>query len=290
MQQTETPTTDIPDDFILIEVGTGTPFGLSHYELAYTCGLRAHLNHEAFVRSPFLIGNYYQNVGSILHGLLKQHHGVGFFNLDQIAYDKHVDDRERSSAERIYRKYRLENPPTEFGMVLRAEAGYGWGKRATKDLRKRVSAAVGAGPLPYTFQPDLEVYLDTAAVKRVESKRKVKLAGPGVYLVDHKTYADWMSCDDRYLWGLQGTAYQLAWEAVYDKRPKGLIFNLLDRNDGVKTLFHSYPTPPRIRRLHDWFKLVRVHLEAHGRQFKNPNACFQADVCPHFTRGLCPGF
>lgn len=279
-------------DFTLIEVGTGTPFGLSHYQKVYDCGKRAHLDHEFFRDgTASLLGDYYQNVGSIVHGLLKPHYQTGLYNVDKVRYNKKVQDRERKAAEKIYRKYRLKYPPDFWGKVVEVEQPYGLARRGAQQQRRAIADAVGAAPLPYTFQPDLVVYLTKADLKRINVARGLSLKREGFYLVDFKTYGnEWGLEEDRYLWGLQGTAYPLGWEAANKKKPVGIIFDLIGRDETDETIFQPYPSPPRIRRLHDWFKLIKRHIEAHGPQFANPNNCFTKDVCPHWSRGACPGF
>ncbi len=274
---------------LVIELGHGTPFGIHFWMYWLGCAWRARLNTEHRKELMQLPMRYdptdWRPVGTVVHGLLGQHYRGGLFNVDNIVYSEQVDDRIRRKAEEVYRAYRLRFPPDELGEVRAVEATYG----LAPAQRKPVGLAVGAYPLPFTFGPDVEVFISKGKAKDLKKTRNIDVV-PGLWLVDHKIIG-WVKSEERYVQGLQTTSYCMGHYGLYGRKPNGMLTNLIPRDDkDYRTLVTPFPNAVKIQRLHAFFDLIKEKKEKLGDKWKNPAECVDGrDPCIWWDRGVCYG-
>ena len=272
---------------MIIQLGHGTPFGIHYWMGWWECAKRARLNteHRAELIQLGMGGNEWMQVGTIVHGLLGQHYRSGLFNLDNIVYAEKLDPKYRQKAEEVYRAYRLRFAPDELGEVVNVEAVYGLAPAE----RKSVGVAVGAYPLPYTFGPDLEVYIDKKRAAALRESRNI-IVKPGLWLVDHKSVG-WVKSEERYVQGLQTTGYCVGHHGLFKRKPMGMLTNLIPR-DGkdYRMLVTPFPDRVKIQRLHHFFAMIKEKMEKLGKAWTNPAACVDGrDPCTWWERGICYG-
>ncbi len=271
----------------------GSGSGLSYYsQWAGGCPKKATLDTAA--REKFTgdssTGSHALGIGRILHAFLELHYKRGMkgvFDTSVVKFSDVVDDGERTEAEAIFRSYRINHPPDEWGEVVECEDKY----PKTKSQAAAIEEAVGISP--YTFTPDLVVNIGAKQVRTLQDTRGLILPKPGLYMVDHKSEGMWdAAAMDRHTNKQQFTAYQLGYNAANPKRPVlGLIDNILMKTKGydVRTLFIPPPGKLAIQSLHSFLRYCVTMMKVMPDwAVPTDYNCFPRGKCCYwYTEGSC---
>lgn len=242
-------------------------------------------------------------IGTIVHAMLELYYKLAMLKgpakplalkttairfVDDAGDPADIADEARIEADRLFRAYRVQFPPTELGRVVGVEE---------QVEGSRVEHAVGVSP--YTAKPDLIVQLTKVDCKRLWKTRRIKV-WPGYWLVDHKTegepsaeqlLAGWAP-DEAFADSIQFTAYMLAYQAKYPRRAvEGLLVNVIPKSKRpeFRTLVVPWPSMKKIAVLRTFLDHAssRQHRALRlGHAPANITYCFAYNQpCPF--RGRC---
>src|SRR6185369_4991986 len=270
--------------------GSGT--GISYYKRWLGCCNSAWLSEQPDIEQPKKSA---LEIGTIAHAFLKMYHKreEKDFNPEAVAFidtngDPYlIDTTARVEAERLFRAYRGEFKPTEFGKIVAVEQPLPPPNDAT--MAAKICDAVGVEP--FTFQADLVAKISEADCERLRTTRALDLPGPGYYLVDHKTESRHDSnVVDKWMNELQFVAYPVGWNAVYPKtQVRGTIVNIIFKTKVVDFMLFFVPTPNahRVRVLQSQLALAVHNMTEHTRQTNTKHCWDYHGVCHWLNVGLC---
>lgn len=279
-------------DPILQTIHTGgSGSGISYYKRWLGCSLKAW-----FQEQPNLPPEESDNldIGTITHSFLKMYHAreLGIEELGRVQFQQangslyEFKPDVRLEAERLFRAYRANFKPTEFGKVVMVERQF-----PGMDMTAGWAIAKAVGVDPFTFQLDLGVKISEADCVRLRTTRQLDLPGPGFYIVDHKTEGRHDAfIVDKWMNELQFIAYPLGLHAALPSLDiKGTIVNIIYKTKVVdfQLLFVPYPSEIKIRILHNQLALAVHNMVEHTKQANVSRCLDYYKVCHFLESGLC---
>jgi hypothetical protein len=274
-----------------IKKSGGSGRGVSYWAVAALCGRKAalaaqHPDIDSFGESTAL------SVGSYYHAL-KEMWLTGQFAEDLIIDVEPTLDLEWAEAVRLFAWHREMFPKGYWGQPVAVEL-----KMPINDEHK-AKVVDWIGHDESTGQCDLVVKMSAQDVARIQEDRSIELAGPGVYIIDHKTSGmrkSEMDARASYTQSLQAKKYMFMLGLAFNEPVQGMIFDVLvkhkqlrrydeGRNGASVQTFFTRPGQEDGR-------VVRAAIDfgkgARDRAEPNPFACFDyGRECVFLSKGIC---
>lgn len=275
--------------------GSGT--GYSYYNKWAECGQKATLDEELRVQGlPTSSQNFFTERGIFLHAFLAIHYKGRPFDTTLIRFSDVIYEDALTEADRVFRAYRIDHEPNEFGKVLEIESELydeeGKPTRWNSEVQTQLEAAVGIAP--YTFRPDLIVQLGVREVQRLRpSFANPELLQPGRWLVDHKSGSQQhANLFERRQWSHQYSGYITAWNTAQPKMSvRGLISNEIICVKEPKVLRYAIVmNADNDTARHDYYRGVSEIMSnpiLRSWPRSSPEVCFGHGTCKHFVEGTC---
>lgn len=264
----------------------GSGFGLSYWGRWSGCGKAAHLEAAAEDNAGDSIPSYFQ-IGSAYHGFKELYYLRGAnrpFETSAVQFSDVIDDEWRAEGERLFRYFRANHAPDEWGDILHVEDIF--------DLENSLELL---GIPKYTYQPDLVIKTTRKSVKNLKESRGIELEPNKIYLIDSKTQSSWQGVDvDRFIYSHQRTAYMVAYNHGKPEKEQasGFIHDVIlkRKQPEVKTIPNlGYPNENDIKSLKAFLDLCFYNYSNH-RDRANPSTynCFpMTGTCKWFLNGMC---
>lgn len=269
----------------------GSGRGVSYWSVPAMCGRKRRLMSEhpdvdpIFDRTALDLGTYYHFLKEMwLKGEMPE--GV-CLDADP------VQDIEWGEALRLFNWHRQYFHREYWGAIVAVELKM----PVNEDHAKAIEDYFGHGEV--TGACDLVTRMSQADVERIELEREVKLNGPGIYIVDHKTSGARKSeMDGRstYTASMQCLTYMHMLNLAFNEPVKGMIFDVLVKHKTLRRFDEgrngsSVQTFVAIPREEDGSVVKAAMAYArHQRDanFANPFACYDyGRECVYLSRGLC---
>lgn len=269
----------------------GSGRGVSYWVVPAMCGRKRRLMSEHPEVDP-IVDRSALDLGTYYH-FLKEIWLKGEMPEDVVIDADPVQDLEWGEALRLFNWHRDYFPRDYWGQIVAVELKL----PASEDHAKKIEQEFGHEEV--TGACDLIVSMTEADVQRVELDRGVKLNGPGIYIVDHKTSGNRRSDMDarsNYTASMQCLTYMYLLNLAFGKPVKGMIFDVLVKHKNLR----RYDEPRGGSSVQTFVAFPReedgnvvksaLALAKHQREENraNPFACYEyGRECVFLNRGLC---
>lgn len=269
----------------------GSGRGVSYWVIPAMCGRKRRLmsDHPDIDsigdRTALNLGTYYH--------FLKEIWLKGEMPEDVVIDADPVQDLEWGEALRLFNWHRSYFPRNYWGSIVAVELKL----PASEEHAKRIAAEFGHEEV--TGACDLVVLMSEEDVARIELDREVKLNGPGIYIVDHKTSGTRRSDMDarsNYTASMQCLTYMYLLNLAFSQPVRGMIFDVLVKHKQLR----RYDEPRAGSSVQTFVAFPReedgavvkaaLALAKHQREENraNPFACYDhGRECVYLSRGLC---
>ncbi len=265
----------------------GSGVGLSYYEKLLTCPRKARLERERSEAGAYGVMSLGLATGFLTHAFMDLYEN----NLlpreapaSSVSFEPHdhsalLSPGALDEAVRLISWWKLIHPPHFFGETLGMEI----------HMEAPPSLCTELGIPGLTGRADQVVRIDEVTAARLNRDRLLNVS-PGLYIIDLKCLKSRMF--NKYLLGLQATAYQLLWNSLHPEEPcDGFIFHFLIKTKVPDSICRQIfpPIPEDIAILKNAFKVALAWREALGEDQPNPFSCAQEydTVCEWFENGTC---
>lgn len=263
--------------------GTASGRGPSYWAIATSCGLRRRLMGAQAAAIEAGETSEAIRCGSFVHALMDAlAQGMPVESLR--TYDEAVQDCDWADALRITRFFTDYFPQDYFGTIVASEQ-----KLPVHEQHIRAIEAY-FGHSEVSGQIDRLVELSAQDCWRLERTFDVRLAGPGLYILDFKTSGQrWNSARaEAACNGMQALTYQVLWNLAGGVPVKGVIFLVLVKHRALSVEKSVQLFASLYRR--DYPAIVRTGInQARQRRDEgraDPFACYSLfDACPFLQKG-----
>jgi hypothetical protein len=269
----------------------GSGRGVSYWAVPAMCGRKRRLMSEHPEVDP-IVDRTALDLGTYYH-FLKEIWLKGEMPEDVVIDADPVQDIEWGEALRLFNWHREHFPRDYWGQIVAVELKM----PASEDHAKMIKKHFGHEEV--TGACDLVVLMSQDDIDRVELDRGIKLNGPGIYIIDHKTSGSRrseMDARSNYTSSMQCLMYMFLLNLAFSQPVKGMIFDVLVKHKNLRRYDEgkngsSVQTFAAFPREEDG-DVVKAAM-AYGRlqreqNFANPFACYDyGRECVYLSRGLC---